>query len=80
MIIDPDESNPHVEPCLGCGEETAVGSIFYSDRRDAELPDGTRVYLCSECVKRIRATGHHEGLSDERMAEVSVIGLAQGWF
>jgi len=31
MISDPDESNPHDEPCFQCGEETAVGSVFYSD-------------------------------------------------
>jgi hypothetical protein len=57
MIIDPDAVNPHEEPCLSCGEETAVGSVFYSDRNAAQLPDGTRGYLCSACVRRIRAKG-----------------------
>jgi len=79
MIIDPDESNPHKEPCLKCGEETAVGSIFYSDRDAAKLPDGTRGYLCSECVQRLRASGHIEGQSDMRGAEINVIGLTGGW-
>ena len=51
MIIDPDELNPHQEPCLMCGEETAVGSVFFSDRHAAQRPDGTRGFLCSECVR-----------------------------
>ena len=40
MIIDSDQSNPHEEPCLKCGEETAIGSVFYSDRREVQLKDG----------------------------------------
>ena len=35
------------EPCAGCGEETAVGSVFFSDRR--QTGSGPRVFLCSEC-------------------------------
>jgi DNA-directed RNA polymerase subunit RPC12/RpoP len=73
MTIDPNESNPHEEPCLSCGEETA-------DRSAAKLPDGTRGYLCSECVRRIRAAGHIEVTGDARDVEVSVVTLAQGWF
>lgn len=80
MIIDPDEANPHQEPCLMCGEETAVGSVFFSDRHAAELPDGTAGFICSECVARVRARAHREGISDERLVEGSVITLAQGWF
>jgi hypothetical protein len=72
MIVDPDESNPHAEPCLSCGEETAVGSVFFSDRHTVDSPDGTRAYLCSECIARIRSAGHEEGLSERRR----VIGLS----
>ena len=57
-----------------------MGSIFYSDRDAAQLPDGTRGYLCSECVKRLRASGHIEGQSDLRGAENSIISLTGGWF
>jgi hypothetical protein len=57
-----------------------VGSIFYSDRHPVQLPDGTRGLPCSECVKRLRASGHHEGQSDLRGAESSVISLTGGWF
>jgi CRISPR/Cas system-associated protein Cas10 (large subunit of type III CRISPR-Cas system) len=80
MTKDPDEANKHDEPCLSCGEETAVGSFFYSDRHEAQLPDGTRGFLCSECVKRVRAHGHEEARTDELGVERSVIVLAQGWF
>ena len=80
MMNDPNESKRHEEPCLKCGEETAVGSFFYSDRRAAQLPDGPPGFLCSECVRRIRAAGHHEAMTDERGVEASVITLAQGWF
>jgi hypothetical protein len=80
MIIDPDAVNPHEEPCLSCGEETAVGSVFYSDRNPAQLPDGTRGYLCSACVQRIRSRGHAVEQSAGLGVERSVIVLAQGWF
>jgi len=57
-----------------------VGSVFYSDRHNSELPDGTRGYLCSLCFARLRSSGHPEGLTDKRGVEESVIVLAQGWF
>lgn len=49
------QSDVHAEPCLECGEETAVGSYFFSDRDNVELPNGTRGYVCSECANRIRS-------------------------
>jgi hypothetical protein len=67
MIIDPDESNHHDEPCLQCGEETAVGSVFYSDRREVQLKDGSRSHLCSDCIQRIRTAEHHEGVTDAEL-------------
>jgi hypothetical protein len=30
------------EPCAVCGEETAIGSAFFSDRHTVEKSDGTR--------------------------------------
>jgi hypothetical protein len=56
-----------------------VGSIFFSARSPAKLPDGTRGYLCSECIQRLRASGHVEEQSDMRGAEINVIGLTGGW-
>jgi DNA-directed RNA polymerase subunit RPC12/RpoP len=76
VIIDPELVNPHQEPCLRCGEETAIGSVFFSDRREAELPDGTRGYLCSECVRELRRH-HGDAFSASQQVEGSVIALAQ---
>lgn len=49
-----EESVTPLEPCLRCGEETAVGSYFFSDRHTVDLEAGTKRYLCAECVKRER--------------------------
>ena len=65
------EHNPHEEPCVSCGDETAIGSIFYSDRHTVENPDGTRAYLCPACIARIRSAGYQEDLNDLDM----VVGL-----
>ncbi len=43
------------EPCASCGEETAVGSVLYSDRHDLALAEGGRAHLCAECYQRARA-------------------------
>lgn len=45
------------EPCAVCGEETAVGSMFFSDRHAVEKTDGTRAYLCGPCNARVRSAG-----------------------
>jgi hypothetical protein len=72
------DTNPHEEPCLSCGEETAIGSIFFSDRHENEGPDG-RVYLCSECVARIRMAGHSEDLTSIRtVGDLALIGFNAG--
>ena len=67
------------EPCVSCGEETAIGSVFFSDRREGVLPDGTRGYLCSDCVRELRRH-HGDAISDSKLVERSAIVLAQGWF
>jgi hypothetical protein len=75
MIIDTGESNPHEEPCLACGEETAIGSVFFSDRHTVDNPDGTCTYLCSLCAERAHA--HDEGLSEvRRLGGMMAIGIA----
>jgi hypothetical protein len=45
------------EPCVVCGEETAIGSSLYSDRRVVDQPDGARIHLCTLCLGRV-ADGH----------------------
>lgn len=79
MIIEPDSVNPHEEPCLVCGEETAAGSVFFSDRREAQLQDGTRGFLCSLCVRRLRKKHGNDIPSDARLVEGAAIVLTGGW-
>jgi hypothetical protein len=75
-VSDKVEANQHVEPCLGCGEETAIGSVFFSDRKVIEDPDGTRSYLCSSCVGRLRSAGYHEDAIDVgSVAVLAMIGV-----
>jgi len=56
------------EPCAGCGEETAVGSIFFSDRltipRQGRSPD----FVCTLCESRIRAAHAPQQMSREDVA------------
>ncbi len=76
MAIDPETTNPHLEPCEVCGEETAVGSVFFSDRVEANTPDGRRYFVCSECRKKVRPDEHHVDWSDPEVYR-AVIGAAQ---
>jgi hypothetical protein len=62
------------EPCAECGEETAVGSVFFSDRRRIDRADGTVAYLCSLCDARLAASHHKERLTDEEISR-----LASNW-
>ncbi len=60
MIIEttPDLSNPHREPCAGCGEETAEGSPLFFDRHVLDDPEIGRQFVCSICVARARRRPH----------------------
>ncbi|MFN2483354.1 MAG: hypothetical protein ABR509_00255 [Candidatus Limnocylindria bacterium] len=53
------------EPCRRCGEETAVGSVFFSARRRIELSDGTAAYLCGVCDARIATPSGQRWTDDE---------------
>jgi hypothetical protein len=64
MTDRPIFNNDKEEPCLRCGEETAIGSVFFSDRREGRAPNGPRVFLCSECRKPIRPEDHSVDWSD----------------
>jgi hypothetical protein len=56
VFMSGTENVAPVEPCLSCGEETAVGSYFFSDRHRVDLEAGAKGYLCAECVRRERLT------------------------
>jgi hypothetical protein len=57
------------ELCVGCGEETGIGSVFYSDRRAVEHSDGSTSFLCTLCDQRLAATrgGRKTRLTDEEI-------------
>jgi len=38
------------EPCASCGEETAVGSVFFSDRLKIPRDTAARMPSCADCV------------------------------
>jgi hypothetical protein len=66
------------EPCLGCGQETAAGGVFFSDRREIAHSDGTRAFLCSECQARAHQARKGEPLSDEDLSKIARNGAAIG--
>lgn len=66
------------EPCAGCGEETATGSVFYSDRRETTRTGGARAFLCSDCVGSAHAARKGEPLSDEDLRIIADNGLMVG--
>ena len=66
------------EPCVGCGQETAAGSVFFSDRRDIARSDGARVYLCSECQSKAHRARKGEPLSDEDLQIIANNGMMIG--
>ena len=51
------------EPCTSCGEETAVGSVFFSDRLKIQ-----RLFLCGPCYARIRASQKRARWTEEDVA------------
>ena len=59
------------QPCASCGEETAVGSVFFSDRlkisRDG-LPDA---FLCALCVVKVRASNKGQRMTEEDVAALT---------
>jgi hypothetical protein len=57
------------EACAGCGEETAIGSVFYSDRRLIEPKPGRTAFLCTLCDQRIASSGHGTQLTDEELRQ-----------
>jgi len=55
------------EPCVSCGEATAIGSAFYSDRRQVDLKDGSHAFMCTLCDQRIAAARRGGRLTDEEL-------------
>ena len=70
------------EPCAGCGEETAAGSVFYSDRHVIPMDAGASSYLCTLCDARVRSSRSGKPLTDDEVRQFvkngSMAGLAWG--
>jgi hypothetical protein len=60
------------EPCARCGQETAAGSAFYSDRRLVRARGGQQRIECSQCSERPRRSG--KGLTKEQAEQVAKNG------
>jgi hypothetical protein len=75
--VEPRVSNA-VEPCASCGEETAAGSVLYSDRHVAIRSDGTSVVLCSFCNATLRGHRKSEPLTEEELNRLADNGLMIG--
>lgn len=58
-----------------CGEETAVGSVFYSDRHTIKHPDGRRNYLCTLCDERVRSARTGKRLTDDAVRDLDANGV-----
>ena len=66
------------EPCLACGQETAIGSTFFSDRRETAISDGTRVYMCSDCQAMAHRARKGQPMTDEELRTIAKNGLVTG--
>ena len=49
--------------------------MFYSDRHEATLVDGTGVFLCSDCLALAHAARKGEPLTDEDLRTIADNGL-----
>ena len=67
------------EPCVSCGEDTSIGSVFYSDRlvdRDGREPH----YLCSLCAQRALEPRKTSGMTDEERKGLEKAAFVLGAF
>ncbi len=69
------------EPCVACGEDTSVGSVFFSDRHVVELRDGASTFVCSLCDARMRSQHRGRRLTDDEVRQIVQDGtvIALGW-
>ena len=59
------------DPCIACGEETAVGSPLYPSRKMLDGPDRRPVFLCDDCRVRLapREVSELSQAEQERLRE-----------
>ena len=56
------------EPCATCGEETAVGSVFFSDRLKVPGHGGPDAFLCGLCVAQVHSAHKPQRMTDRDLA------------
>jgi hypothetical protein len=64
------------EPCALCGEETAAGSVFFSDRLRLPRRGRPDAFLCGLCEARIRASHRPRRMTEEDADVVTRVGSA----
>ena len=62
------------ESCVVCGEETAVGSVFYSDRWTVSRADGSTAHLCSLCGAGVGSSAKGKRLTDDELRSLVANG------
>ena len=67
------------EPCVSCGEDTSIGSVFYSDRL-VNRDGGESRYLCSLCARRAMDRRGGRGVTDEQRRELEKAAFVFGSF
>jgi hypothetical protein len=67
------------ERCLSCGEDTSIGSVFYSDRL-VDRHVGEARYLCSLCARRAMGLRKGRAMTDEERAELEKAAFVLGSF
>ena len=72
-----DMSQP--EPCMSCGEDTSVNSVFYTDRL-VDRHGQEKRFFCSLCAER--ALGHRQarGMTDEEREDLEKAAFVLGAF
>jgi hypothetical protein len=63
------------EPCLRCGDETAVGSPLFSGRRHVEHKGGS-AFLCQACDEQLAGSRRGKRLTDDEVRKLVDAGSA----
>jgi hypothetical protein len=60
------------EPCVVCSEDTAIGTVFFSDRHIVHDQGAEPTYVCVLCLPRFRSA------RGERLTEAEVSAALLG--
>jgi hypothetical protein len=67
MVKRSEPASSAQEPCASCGEGTAVGSVFFSDRLTLRRQGHPDAFLCGLCNARIRSSYRKPQLTAEEL-------------